>query len=136
MEGSARASVVSQTLANGAVLKQQMSSMFPEEESGMNQSILLISAMMGIENCATNLSRQLGLPVDSAADKKEGIAALKRRNYGVVVVDESIVEPDPRCAELLWRYAGLAIPMQVNFALSGTARLSRDIRAAIARREQ
>jgi hypothetical protein len=54
----------------------------------------------------------------------------------VVIVDESIAEADARGAELLWRYAGLAIPLQVNFALSGTARLARDIRAAISRREQ
>jgi hypothetical protein len=36
----------------------------------------------------------------------------------------------------LWRYSGLAIPLQINFALSGTARLARDVRAALNRREQ
>jgi hypothetical protein len=98
--------------------------------------ILLISAMTGVENCAANLSRQLGFRVDSAPDRKEGIAALKRQQYSLVVIDESIAEADARAAEVLWRYTGLAVPLQVNFALSGTARLARDIRAALSRREQ
>lgn len=102
----------------------------------MNHTILLISSIAGVENCALNLSQQLGVPVDSAPNRKEGIAALKRRPYSVVVVDESIVEADSRGAELLWRFTSLAVPMQVNFALSGTARLARDIRAALSRREQ
>jgi hypothetical protein len=102
----------------------------------MGHAILLISAMTGVENCAVNLSHQLGFTVDSAADRKDGIAALKRKPYSVVVVDESIAEADTRGAEVLWRYTSLAVPMQVNFALSGTARLARDVRAALSRREQ
>jgi hypothetical protein len=102
----------------------------------MNESILLISAMTGAQNCAQNLSHQLGLTVDVAADRKDGIVFLKRRSYSVVIVDESIVEADARGAEVLWRYSGLAIPLQINFALSGTARLARDVRAAMSRREQ
>ena len=56
--------------------------------------------------------------------------------YSVVVVDEVQVESDPGGAELLWRQARLAIPLQFNFAISGTARLVREIRAALTRREQ
>jgi hypothetical protein len=102
----------------------------------MNQGILLISAISGAENCAANLSRQLGLAVDIAADRKDAIAHLRAQPYSVVIVDESIAEADARGAEILWRYTGLAIPLQINFALSGTARLARDVRAALARREQ
>ena len=100
------------------------------------QTILLISAMHGAENCALNLSHQLGFSVDVAIDRKEGVAMLRKRTYSVVIVDDSIAEGDPRGAEVLWRYTGLAIPLQINFALSGTARLARDVRAALNRREQ
>jgi len=44
--------------------------------------------------------------------------------------------PNPDGAELLWKHAGLAVPLQINFAISGSARLAREVRAAIARREQ
>ncbi|HEX4757658.1 MAG TPA: hypothetical protein VH308_06735, partial [Terracidiphilus sp.] len=53
-----------------------------------------------------------------------------------VVVDETIAECDPVAAEAIWAHAGLAIPLQVNFALSGAARLVREIRAALHRRER
>ena len=100
------------------------------------QTILLISSMTGAENCAANLSHQLGFTVDVAIGRKEGISQLKRKSYSLVVVDDSIAEGDLRGAEILWRYTGLAVPLQINFALSGTARLARDVRAALNRREQ
>jgi hypothetical protein len=99
-------------------------------------SILLISAMTGAENCAANLAKQLSFSVHVANDRKEGLSMLKKRSYAIVIVDDSIAEGDPRGAEMLWRYTGLAIPLQINFALSGTARLARDVRAALNRREQ
>jgi hypothetical protein len=51
-------------------------------------------------------------------------------------VDETMAECDPSTAEAIWERAGLAIPMQINFALSGAARLIREIRAALHRRER
>jgi Flp pilus assembly protein TadB len=47
-----------------------------------------------------------------------------------------MAECDPAAAEAIWEYAGLAIPLQINFALSGAARLTREIRAALHRRER
>jgi hypothetical protein len=51
-------------------------------------------------------------------------------------VDRSVAEADPDGTEVLWKHAGLAVPLEVNFAISGTARLAREVRAALARREQ
>jgi len=101
-----------------------------------DQSILLVSAIAGAENCGANLSNQLGFTVDVASDRKDAIGLLKTRSYSVVIVDDSIAEGDARGAEMLWRYTGLAVPLQVNFALSGSARLARDVRAALMRRER
>jgi len=53
-----------------------------------------------------------------------------------VLVDETMAECDPAAAEAIWEKAGLAIPLQINFALSGAARLMREIRAALHRRER
>jgi hypothetical protein len=54
----------------------------------------------------------------------------------VVVVDETIAECEPASAEAIWAQAGLAIPLQMNFALSGAMRLVREIKAALHRRER
>lgn len=102
----------------------------------MSQSILLITAIPGGEKCAAEVARQLGLKVEWASDRKAALAALRRREYAAVVVDESLAEADPAGADLVSKHAGLAVPLQVNFALASEARLVREVRAALARRSQ
>jgi len=99
------------------------------------QSALIITGISGAEHCAASLSKQLGLPVEVAPSRREGMAALRRREYTIVVIDEPVAEASPEGAELLWKQAGLAIPLQINFAISGTNRLIREVRAALQRRE-
>jgi hypothetical protein len=101
----------------------------------MPQSALLITAISGSEHCAASISKQLGFPVEVAASRRDGLAALRRHEYTIVVIDEPVAEASPEGAELLWKHAGLAIPLQINFAISGTNRLIREIRAAMQRRE-
>jgi hypothetical protein len=47
-----------------------------------------------------------------------------------------MAECDPAATEAIWEHAGLAIPLQINFALSGAARVIREVRAALHRRER
>ena len=100
------------------------------------QNALIITGISGAEHCAASLSKQLGLPVEVASSRREGMAALRRREFTIVVVDEPVAESSPEAAELLWKQAGLAIPLQINFAISGTHRIIREVRAALSRREQ
>jgi hypothetical protein len=76
------------------------------------------------------------MEVEVADGRKAALAALRRREFAAVVVDETMAECDPSAAESIWVRAGLAIPLQINFALSGAARLTREIRAALHRRER
>jgi hypothetical protein len=98
--------------------------------------VLIVTGMEGAENCAATLTKLLGLHCDAAQGRKAAISALKRGEFAAVVVDESIIDNDPPGADLIWENAGLAIPMQVNFALSGAQRLAREIRMALNRRER
>jgi hypothetical protein len=102
----------------------------------MSQTVLMITSIASADQCAASLARDLGLPVEIAASRKLGLAALRRREYAAVIVDDSIAESDPSGAELLWKHSGLAVPLQINFALFGCARLGREVKAALARREQ
>ena len=99
-------------------------------------SILIVTGIEGARNCATVVGTQLGREVEVAEGRKAALAALRRREYAAVVVDETMAECDPSAAEAVWERAGLAIPLQINFALSGAARLIREIRAALHRRER
>jgi hypothetical protein len=100
------------------------------------RAVLMITAIASAESCAASLAATLGVPVEIVASRKLGLAALRRRDYATVIVDESIAAADPAGADLLWKHSGLAVPLQINFALLGCARLGREVRAALARREQ
>lgn len=102
----------------------------------MTQSMLLVTAMSGAENCASTIGRQLGLTVELAQNRRAALVALRRREYSVMVLDESLVEADPAGAEVLWQQAGLAVPIQVNLGISGCNRVLREVRAALQRRER
>lgn len=99
-------------------------------------SILLVTGIEGAKNCAAVLAADLGAEVNVAAGRKEALAALRGSEYRAVVVDESLAACDPAAAEAIWEHAGLAIPLQINFALSGAARLIREVRSALHRRER
>lgn len=99
-------------------------------------SILIVTGIEGARNCAGAVGAALKMEVEVAEGRKQALAALRRGEFDAVVVDESIAECDPAAAEAIWERAGLAIPLQVNFALAGAARLTREIRAALHRRER
>ena len=99
-------------------------------------SILIVTGIEGARNCAATAAAQLGMEVEVADGRKSALALLRRREFAAIVVDETMAECDPASAEAIWDHAGLAIPLQINFALSGAARLIREIRAALHRRER
>jgi DNA-binding NtrC family response regulator len=99
-------------------------------------SILMVTGIEGARSCAAVVGVQLGTEVVVAEGRKAALAALGQREYEVVVVDETLAECDPAAADKICERSGLAIPMQMNFAVSGAARLVREIRAALHRRER
>jgi len=99
-------------------------------------SILIVSGIEGIRNCADVVAGQLGTTVEVAEGRRAALAALRLKDFAAVVVDESLAECDPAAADAIWDRSGLAIPLQLNFALSGTARIIREIRSALHRRER
>ena len=82
-------------------------------------SILIVTGIEGARNCAAVVGAQLGMEVEVADGRKAALTALRRSEFAAVVVDETMAECDPSAAEAIWDRAGLAIPLQVNFALSG-----------------
>lgn len=97
--------------------------------------ILLVTAINEAENCAAAVSKQFGRSVETAANRKDALVALRRESYAVVVLDSSLLEAAAGDPDMLFRHCGLAIPLEVNFAISGCGRLVREIRAALNRRQ-
>jgi hypothetical protein len=101
----------------------------------MSESILFITAISGAESCAAVVSKQFGFTVDTAANRRDALAALRRRNYAIVVLDSSLLEAAAGDTDVIFKHAGLAIPLEINFAIAGCGRLVREIRAALSRRQ-
>jgi 2-keto-4-pentenoate hydratase len=99
-------------------------------------TILIVTGIEGARNCAVAIGKQLAMEVEVAEGRKDALTALRKREFAAVVVDETLAECDPAGADAIWERAGLAIPLQINFALAGAARLVREIRAALHRRER
>jgi hypothetical protein len=102
----------------------------------MQRGILMVTAITGAENCAAVLSKQFGMPVETAANRKDALAALRRREFTILVIDDSLVDSRKNGSDSLLRHSGLAIPLEINFAISGCSRLVREVRAALSRRER
>ncbi len=100
----------------------------------MNGKILIISTMQGMDQCAASISEETKTEVEVATTRRAGLSALRRTEFSVVVVEEGLAEGDPAWADQVWHHASMAMPLQLNFGISGCARLSREIRAALARR--
>lgn len=100
------------------------------------RSVLLITAVAGAAECAQAMEKQLGLRVNMVADRRAGLAALRREEYMVVILDENLALADAAATDVLWKQAGLAVPIEINFAICGCARITREVRAALARRDQ
>jgi len=99
-------------------------------------SILIVSGIEGVRNCAETVSRQRETNVEFAEGRRGALEFLRRKEFVVVVVDEILAECDPPGADAIWERSRLAIPLQINFALAGTARIIREIRAALHRRQK
>lgn len=96
--------------------------------------MLIITGIAGAENCAAVLAKQFNMTVETAASRQEGLAALRRKPFQLVVLDESLIEPNKDGIDALLRNTGLAIPLEINFAISGCGRLVREVRSALHRR--
>jgi hypothetical protein len=96
----------------------------------------MVTGVEGARNCAAAAGKQLGMEVQVAEGRRSALAAMRHGEFQAVVIDETLAECDPAAADAICEQAGLAIPLQINFALAGAARLVREIRSALHRRER
>ena len=80
----------------------------------MPESVLMITAIAGAENCAAGLAKQFQMSVDTVSSRKEGAAALRRRSYHLVVIDASLIDPGEDDNDALLKHAGMAIPLAAS----------------------
>lgn len=106
-----------------------------ESEQAITGGVLMIASMQNVDACGQEISKGAGVAVEVATNRRAGLAALRRSSFEVVLVEENLAEADPGWADQMWQLAGAAIAMQVNFAIVSCVRLSREVKAALMRKE-
>jgi len=107
----------------------------PPPRDYKHHAVLLVTAAQTAQQCAAEIAVALDCTVEVAESRKSAIALLRRQEFSAVVVDDALAEADLAGADQLWSAAGMAVPLQVNFAISSSARVIRELRAALYRRQ-
>ena len=55
---------------------------------------------------------------------------LRAQEYSAVIIDESLLEREPAESETVLQHIGMAVPIHINFAISGIDRVVRELSAA------
>lgn len=99
--------------------------------------ILLITCSARAEECRAAIREMTGEETERAESRQGASAMLRNREYIAVVIDQCLLEPDADTAdEVLLQDIGSGIPVYMNFAISGSERVAREVRAALQRRER
>ena len=100
----------------------------------MMHPILIIADEASARGVADMLQRELDMAVEVVSTRRAGLAALRRGDYSLLLLEEGLAASDAEATELLYEKA-LATPvLELNVALSGEPRVLRQVRAALTRR--
>jgi hypothetical protein len=98
--------------------------------------ILLITSSARAEECAAALQAAINEPTQVAASLHQAMTQLRAQEYSAVVIDQLSLDAEPDQSETLLQHMGAAMPVFVNFAVSGIERAVRELRAAMFRRKR
>jgi signal transduction histidine kinase len=94
--------------------------------------MLITSSPCGTE-CAAALQKAIAEPVQLAANAHAAVTLLRRAEYNALVLDGYHVDAAPHAVDSMLAQAGGAVPVYVNFAISGTERVVREVQTALRR---
>src|SRR5580658_2628713 len=100
----------------------------------MPSPILLIAPESAAQAVADALRKSLDAVVETAANRRAGLATLRRGEYCLVLLDESLAAVDAQTTDLLYQNAVSAPVLEINFIITGPQRIVRQARAALTRR--
>jgi hypothetical protein len=98
--------------------------------------ILLITPSSKAQECVHALQEATGEPAHVAASFRQAAILLRAQEYAALVLDQNLLDAEPDESEVMLEHAATAIPVYVNFAISSTQRVVRELRAALQRRKR
>jgi hypothetical protein len=102
----------------------------------MPANLLLVAPALLAEPVVDALRLRLDIEVELVPTTRAAMASLRRNEYGLILLEESLTTADPEAADLIYRAAAGSVLLELNFVLTNTERVVRQVRYALARREQ
>ncbi len=97
---------------------------------------LFVSASPRSGACAAAIEESTQIRTAVCADATKAKNQVRSGEYTAIIFDQAGIDPDPEVPENILRNAGLAVPVFVNSALMATARITAEVRSALARIER
>jgi hypothetical protein len=98
--------------------------------------ILFISYLSEARNWVRALEEASQEQVELCSELPEAVTRLSTQEFSAVVLDQFLLEAEPDHAEAIFKNLGSAVPVCVNFAIAGIARIGRELRSALQRRRR
>ena len=102
----------------------------------MPTALLLIAPESAAQPIAEALRSELHAEVETTASRRAALTFLRRKDFALILIDESLASADSATTDLLYQNSGSALILELNLALSSAARVVRQARSALARRTQ
>jgi hypothetical protein len=98
--------------------------------------ILLVTCVARAQELAQALREATHEPVIVCAGLQEATIELKEKEFSAVVLDLLLLDAQPDEHETVLKHLGSAVPVYLNFALTGVVRATRELRWALQRRKR
>jgi hypothetical protein len=102
-------------------------------EAGM---LLVITPSAKARGCAQAIQKVTSEETHVATTLSQAMAQLRAQEYVAVLIDQAFLETEPVESDMVLEHIGTAIPVHVNFAISGMDRVVRALRAALHRHKK
>jgi len=96
--------------------------------------ILLITPLAKVQDCALAIEEATSEAVRVCSTPHLAIAELQAQTFTAVVFDQLLLDAEHDEGETVLKHLGSAVPVYLNFAVSGTARVIRELKSALQRR--
>ena len=98
--------------------------------------LLVITPSAKARGCAQAIQQVTSEETHVAATLSQAMSQLRAQEYVAILIDQAFLETEPVESDMVLEHIGAAIPVHVNFAISGMDRVIRELRAALQRRKK
>jgi len=98
--------------------------------------LLMITPSAKARGFAQAIQKVTSEEMHVAGTLSQAMAQLRAQEYVAVLIDQAFLETEPGESDVVLEHIGTAIPVHINFAISGMDRVVRELRAALQRHKK